>query len=276
MSLSDHSREKILDILERSPVRLTPAVYADKISRKFHISLGEARGVLKQLVEEQELSYHYIYGSTYIEKNFLKPVCIAEKFIIVPWNMGRGACFESGKTGIKIILESAISFGSGRHPTTGLCLESIKWAFFENQISGFNKTGAGADIGTGSGILAIAMCLSGLESCTAYEIDPVSLNEAEKNIGYNRLEDRIRIVDTPMTEPECNLSCICANLRWPGLKKLADTVHESLEDNGIVILSGIREWEARDLERVYVQKGFEPVWQGQKKQWSGFVFVKHN
>ncbi len=274
MTLSDlyDAKEKILKILECSDIRLTPLAYAEKISRELNVSIRDALKALNQLVEDQELSYHYIYGSTYIEKNFLKPVCIAEKFVLVPLGLNQGTDSGSGK--INIMLESGISFGSGRHPTTRLCLEAIKWSFFKNSSCDLTRPGKGADIGTGSGVLAIAMCLSGLESCTAYEIDPVSLNEAEKNIKSNHLEDRITLVDRPMTEPEHRLSCICANLRWPTLKNLADIIHESLNKKGIVILSGIREWEACDLERIYSHKGFKILWHGNEKQWAGFVLAR--
>lgn len=263
-------KEEILEILYQSDVKLTAQAYVKKIKQKFSISVFEAKKSLHRLINEQELSYNYLYGSTYIEKSFLKPVQVTKHFILKP----PGFEAISNQQNIELIIDQGISFGSGQHPTTQLCMEAIEFCFFEKQIIPFSHSKTGADIGTGSGVLAMAMCLSGLSSCKAYEIDPVSINEARKNIELNLLSNQIRIFEEIMEESEKQFSVICANLRFPTLKTLSDMIYASLTQNGIAILSGVREWEKENLIAIYTQKGFELAWQKDEKNWSGFVLVK--
>ena len=263
-------KEDILNILCQSDVKLTVQAFIKKIKSRFSATSFEARKMVKKLIDEQELSYHYLYGSTYIEKSFLKPVRISKNFILKPL----GHQCRPGQNDIEIIIDTGISFGSGQHPTTRLCLKAIEFCFFE-KLTGLSKRNpAGADIGTGSGVLAMAMCLSGLASCRAYEIDPVSINEARKNIALNHLEKRITVVEDTMKESRNRFSVICANLRLPTLKTLSDLIYAGLTENGIAILSGVRVWEKDHLVAVYSKKGFELTWQQDEKNWSAFVLEK--
>ena len=175
---------------------------------------------------------------------------------------------------IELIIEPGISFGSGQHPTTQLCIAAIDFCFFKKQMMDSKTSSTGADIGTGSGVLAMAMCLAGLASCKAYEIDPVSINEAKKNIALNHLTKRIKVIENYMKESKNAFSIISANLRFPTLTLLSDMIYASLIENGIAIISGVREWEKKALLSCYLKKGFELVWQKDNKKWSGFVLVK--
>ncbi|MBU8849348.1 MAG: 50S ribosomal protein L11 methyltransferase [Desulfobacterales bacterium] len=268
-------KKKVLNILFQSDVKLTAQAYIKEIKEQFSLSFFEAKKILQQLIDTQELSYHYLYGTTYVEKSFLRPISITKNFILTPPGFqGRPDQSNIGRKNIEIIIDQGISFGSGRHPTTQLCLAAIDFCFFEKQMVDFNKNLPGADIGTGSGVLAMAMCLSGLASCKAYEIDPVSINEAKKNIALNHLAKKIQVHEDYMKEDKNRFSIISANLRFPTLKILSDIISTSLNKNGIAILSGVREWEKENLITVYSKKGFELVWQQDEKKWSGFVLVK--
>ena len=132
----------------------------------------------------------------------------------------------------------------------------------------------GIDIGTGSAVLAMAMCLSGLGACNAYEIDPVSINEAKRNVSLNHLKQRVNVIGTRMEDGEDRVSIITANLRFPTLKTLLGTISNRLVKKGVAIFSGVREWEKQDLINIYTQEGFDLVWQKDEKKWSGFVLVK--
>ncbi len=175
---------------------------------------------------------------------------------------------------IELIIEPGISFGSGQHPTTQLCIAAIDFCFFKKQMMDSKTSSTGADIGTGSGVLAMAMCLAGLASCKAYEIDPVSINEAKKNIALNHLTKRVKVIEDYMKESKNTFSIISANLRFPTLTLLSDMIYASLIENGIAIISGVREWEKDQFVTFYSEKGFRLVWQQDEKNWSGFVLVK--
>jgi ribosomal protein L11 methyltransferase len=263
-------KEEILNILFQSDVKLTAQDYIKLIKSRFSLSFSEAKSILQDLVAHEELSYQYLYGSTYIEKSFLKPVRVSDHFILKPpWHTKHPA-----EKDIEIMIDPGISFGSGQHPTTRLCLNAFDFCFFENMGTGLWQGCAGADIGTGSGVLAMAMCLAGLSSCIAYEIDPVSICEARKNIMLNRLSEKIRVIEDTLSNSDKGFSIICANLRYPTLASLSETIYSALKENGIAVLSGFREWEKDFLFTVYAEKGFDLVWQKEDKNWSAFVLVK--
>ncbi|MCD4722527.1 MAG: 50S ribosomal protein L11 methyltransferase [Desulfobacula sp.] len=278
-------KEDVLNILFQSDVKLTAQAFIKAIKAQFSISIFEAKKILQQLIDEQELSYHYLYGSTYVEKSFLRPVSITKNFILTPPGFqARPDKNEIGQNdidqhsidsnNIELIIEQGISFGSGQHPTTQLCLAAIDFCFFEKQMMDSKTSLPGADIGTGSGVLAMAMCLAGLTSCNAHEIDPVSINEAKKNVALNHLTKRIKVIEDYMKESKNAFSIISANLRFPTLTTLSDMIYASLIENGSAIISGVREWEKDQLVTLYSEKGFELIWQQDEKKWSGFVLVK--
>jgi len=292
MNPSDRKANKkdVLNILFQSEVKLTPQVFIKEIKTRFSVSTFEAKKMLQQLIEEQELSYHYLYGATYVEQSFLKPVAVTKNFILKPpIYKDRSSPNSSDQNDIgqndidpkkidadkiQLVIEPGISFGSGQHPTTQLCLAAIDFCFFEKQMLDCEQSLTGADIGTGSAVLAMAMCLSGLSSCKAYEIDPVSINEAKKNINLNHLTKKIKVIEDTMKESENRFSIISANLRFPTLKTLSDMIYTSLVENGLAIISGVREWEKDQFITLYKKKGFELAWQQDKKKWCGFVLVK--
>nr|NJM02299.1 hypothetical protein [Desulfobacula sp.] len=135
--------EGILNILDQSDVRLTAQEYIKEIKSRHSLSFSEAKKILQALIDAEELSYHYLYGSTYVEKSFLRPVRISPHFILKPpWSKER----LPGKH-IEIMIEPGISFGSGQHPTTRLCLDALDFCFFKNQGISLQPKGSGADIG---------------------------------------------------------------------------------------------------------------------------------
>ncbi len=262
----------VLSILQKSEVKLSPQVYIKKIQSRFDISARQAKKILKQLIADQELCYQYEFGATYVEKSFLRPVRVTPHFVLKPFNLKPS--FNSSND-IEILIEQGISFGGGQHPTTQLCLQAIDEYLFEKPIFKDKKRQSTADIGTGSGVLALAMCKAGMGSCQAYEIDPVSINEAKKNVHHNCLNKSVIVHGTLMPEQKNTYSIICANLRFPTLKQISWMIHSSLIDGGIAILSGVREWEKENLIEHFITQGFELIWQKDDKKWSGFVMGKN-
>ena len=268
--MNPFDKEDVLDILLQSDVRLTAEQFNKKIAARFSISLRAAKKIVTTLINDQELCYHDMFGSTYIEKSFLRPVKITDHFLLKP-----PFFHVDEQPGLKAIsIESGISFGSGQHPTTRLCLKAIDRVMFEKKyVTGFSHLEC-ADIGTGSGVLAIAMIKSGMDHCKAYEIDPVSVNEARKNLSINRMEDRIELIDGYFKETRENLAMICANLRYPTLKQLSGPISNSLGKKGIAVLSGIREWEKEDLISTFEKKNMMCQWQRDEKKWSAVILIK--
>lgn len=263
------NRDQVLDILFESETQLTAQAYIRKISRYLSIPMGQAKKVLKSLVEEQTLAYQDLYGATYVMENFLKPVRVTHRFFIIP----PGMVSQAGPNDIDIRIVPGISFGSGHHPTTRLSLEALDTLTTSPGLDQLPGNQAG-DIGTGSGILAIAMCLAGMDKCLAWEIDANAVHEARLNLTANDLTQKITLIEDYMQPGDNPLALICANLRYPTLKQLAGLIRSSVAFDGYLILSGIRSWEKQDLIAHYDDHGFTKTWDRDEKNWSAVVLKK--
>ncbi|MBU0969126.1 MAG: 50S ribosomal protein L11 methyltransferase [Proteobacteria bacterium] len=264
------NRDVVLDLLYKSEVRLTARAYIDQIALRLSIPLSQAKIILRSLVDDEELSYQDLYGTTYMTQNFLKPIRVTDHFFLRP----SGRKSQAGPYDVDILIDPGISFGSGHHPTTRLCLAAIDFIYFTLPRIKCNGLLAGADIGTGSGVLAIALCLAGFGTCTAWDIDPNAVSEARTNVAANHLSHRISVIEDYMPVCVARFSVICANLRFPSLKDLSGLIRTSLCPGGIIIVSGIRQWERDDLISHYTKAGFALVWQRDEKNWSGLI-MKH-
>ncbi len=262
--MTPFNRDDVLAILLESDVRFTARAYIREISRELAIPLGQAKKILTTLVAEQEVAYQDLYGSTYVMESFSKPVRVTDRFFILP----PGITSAAGPRDIDIRLALGISFGSGHHPTTRLCLGALDTLFSTT----VNLTGHAGDIGTGSGVLAVAACLAGMDDCLAWEIDANAVNEARQNVTANGLDSRIRVIDDLMSPEGLELSLVMANLRFPTLKQIAPLIARAALPGAYLILSGIRTWEKAELIHHYGRQNFSPVWEKDKKNWSVVIF----
>jgi len=264
-----YEKKIILEILDASEQRLTPQYLIKRLARKTGISSTIAKKLLKELITEKELEYTYFFGSTYIEPSFNKPVKITERFVLTPYGL-KETC---SKNDINIFIDPGISFGSGRHPTTRLSLKALEHVIScgvmtQIDLKSSNSTLVGLDIGTGSGVLAIAACKTIVSNCLALDIDPNSLAEANNNVIINNLETKIKISDTDIFNIKGEFSLILANLRFPTLKNLAEKITLLSKKNTALIMSGIRTHEKYDLIKLYTNQGFSILYEEDEKSWS--------
>jgi len=253
-------------ILDESETRITPRDFARQLAQDSGITPGAARLVLKQLVSEGEIAYTYDFGATHVAISFLRPVRVTDHFILTPWK----TTIKDGFLGI--IIAPGISFGSGAHPTTRICLEAIDHALLRGGQPVL--AGRSADVGTGSGVLALAMVRSGCTSCLALDIDLNCVSEAGKNVILNHLESVIEVTEKLLDDSSGLFAIISANLRFPTLKNLAPLFRKITEPHALLILSGVRTWELNNLMDHYLSHGFNCTWTQNRKGWSGAIFQK--
>ncbi|MDT8379406.1 MAG: 50S ribosomal protein L11 methyltransferase [Desulfotignum sp.] len=265
-------REAALAILDTAETRLTARAYVHQIADQMKLSAADAKTVLKTLVNHRDITYQDIFGSTCVIKSFQRPVQITDHFYLIPPDI---TGFKDRLDLHAIRLEPGISFGSGHHPTTRLCLAALEYLFYETRPENAMLKAAGADIGTGSGVLAIALCMAGISKCLAYDIDPNAVSDARKNIILNHLNDRISVLDHPLPETGPMLGIVCANLRTPTLETLAPTFRRRLIPGGTLIFSGIRPWEADALKACFNEYMLRTVWEKTEKNWVGLVLADH-
>lgn len=144
-----------------------------------------------------------------------------------------------------IRLEPGLAFGSGRHPTTRLCLERLG----ESPPVGIDVV----DFGCGSGILAIAAAALGARRVFAIDIDPQALHATAENARLNKVEDRVSIVAAEAIadarfEPA---SLVVANILARTLVELAPVMSTHATTGGGLMLSGILESQADEVIDAY-------------------------
>ncbi len=145
-----------------------------------------------------------------------------------------------GPSDIVIVIDPSTGFGTGHHATTRLCLELLQ----RRDLSGARVI----DVGTGSGVLAIAAAKLGAARVIAVDNDPDALRNAHDNIIRNGARDAIEILNidvaTASLEPA---EIVLANLTGAVLQRHAATLQRLVVPDGILILSGFSPGERDDV-----------------------------
>ena len=134
-----------------------------------------------------------------------------------------------------IIIEPGMAFGTGTHATTRGCME-----FIEQVATMFRGTKFSAlDVGTGSGILAIALVKLGAKGVWAVDVDPVALKVARENLCCNHVQDDIRLSEAKLSRIRKSFPVVVANLTAETILDLARSLESRVASKGFLILSGI-------------------------------------
>jgi len=209
-------RRKVLAIVEESSRRLTPAELRKRLFVKINVDEKALKTVISDLVLSRELTYTYQFGCSFLEKSYEKPTRVSRQIVLKPPDM----VYEPASSDIVINILKGVSFGFGDHPTTRLAIQGIEAALLDKHGDFNFDEGRALDIGTGSGVLAIAAVFIGIKRAVGIDIDSCARAEAQKNIQLNALEHRINILDTRVEDIKETYSLITANLRYPTLKRL--------------------------------------------------------
>lgn len=159
----------------------------------------------------------------------LKPFPVGARWWISP---GRDSSRAAVQNRIPIWLEPQMAFGSGTHESTQLCLEVLET---------LSLTGKSVlDIGTGSGILAVAAAKLGAESVLACDIDPVAVQVAESNFSRNRVDHRIHLFTGGVEVlGGSRFDLILANLEGILIREKLNDFGQHLKPEGRIVLSGL-------------------------------------
>ena len=260
----------ILETVSDSREKITPIALEKIASEKYALEKKQVKSIIQGLIAKGELIYTYQYGSTFLEKSFNRPVRISKHVVIKPF----ANSFASKPGDVVINLAQGASFGTGQHPTTRLAVKGIDYALKECGHFRETKKTCLLDVGTGSGILVIAAVLLGIKKGMGIDIDPCAIAEAGGNIKINGLEDRIDICDRAFEKIDRVFPMITANLRYPTIKRLLPYMYETVHTKGLIVLSGIKTYEIKDLLDIYKEKNFLCRWKENEQDWVGVVFEK--
>ena len=158
---------------------------------------------------------------------------------------------------ITIVVQPSMGFGTGHHATTRLCLAAMQ------QLQMRGKTVI--DMGTGSGVLAIAASLLGAANVIAIDDDADAVAAARENLGLNpRSRVTLQVGDLRDAAP-ANADVVLANLTGALLVSAADRLKQLTDSGGRLILSGFMASEARDVLLAFAPLAVEH--RAQEEEW---------
>jgi ribosomal protein L11 methyltransferase len=169
-----------------------------------------------------------------------------------------------------VILDPGLSFGTGQHPTTGFCLGEIV------RCHKIGKCRSFLDIGTGSGILAIAAAMLGYAPVCAIDYDPAAVRVARANIRLNGAGQKIKISRDDVTKlsirPAQKHDLICANLISNLLIAEREKIAAQLKPGGVLVLAGILKPEFSEVQREFESLGLKLISSRSEKEWRSGSF----
>lgn len=161
-----------------------------------------------------------------------------------------------------IVIEPAMAFGTGDHPTTRLVLNLMQRVVRPGDLV--------ADLGAGSAILSIAAAKLGASRVAAIEVDGEAIGNAEENVRRNGVEDRVQVIEgdaaalLPLLAP---VRVILANIISSVLVELLPAMDAALTPAGAMILSGILRAERAQMLAVLESAGWSAVEEDAEGEW---------
>ncbi|MBI4659946.1 MAG: 50S ribosomal protein L11 methyltransferase [Verrucomicrobia bacterium] len=201
-------------------------------------------------------------------KKYFKVLEVGRALLIKPsWSKRRPRKGEA-----LVVLDPGLSFGTGQHPTTAFCLRQLVACRKNGQRQSF------LDIGTGSGILAIAAARLGYAPVKAFDADPVAVRVANANAKRNRVADGVRIARADLRKLSCRGSAqfdlICANLLSDVLVRESERIFNRLRVCGHLVAAGILASEFPQVRKAYEAIGLRLLVSEVEGGWKSGTFTK--
>jgi len=250
------------------------SVYASKTSDWSAASRAALRRELQRLraaglpIGSGRISVEKVRREDWAEswKRHFKPIEIGSALLLKPsWSQLRPK-----KNQAVVVLDPGLSFGTGQHPTTRFCLE---------QIVAVRKPGwsqSFLDLGTGSGILAIAAARLGYRPVAATDFDPEAIRIARANAKQNGVLGKVRFICQDLLgEPigsRQKHDVICANLIFDLLLEASARIASRLKPGGVLVLAGILRAQFPQVRAEYEKRGLRLIRSKAENEWVGGAF----
>jgi ribosomal protein L11 methyltransferase len=198
-------------------------------------------------------------------REHFRPITVGRRFVIAPpWET------PSATDRLVLVIEPGRAFGTGHHGSTAGCLEAI-----ERVVAALHPPPRALDLGTGSGILAIAMARLGVTEVLAIDEDPDAIAAATANAARNavaahvecRVDDAAQVATSPAP-------LVVANLITAVHRRLAPRYGRVVEPGGTLILGGILDTEADEVEVTMRPHRWRPHGAVSREGWSTLVFIR--
>ena len=157
------------------------------------------------------------------------------------------------------------AFGTGHHPTTALCIEILE------EMLSIERVESILDVGTGSGILALAGLTMGVPRAIGLDIDPEGLKVAAQNARMNHLDDRLQLVLGGPEDVNGMWPLVVANVLAAPLIDMAPILVRRIRGRGRLILSGIPSSLESEVRQAYQHFGMRQIGSETRAGWTTLV-----
>lgn len=253
----------------------------EKITSKTRDRLHEALKQIKKFglnIGTGKISISKVRRQDWAEswKRHFKPIEIGRVLLLKPsWSKKIPRANQ-----VVVTLDPGLSFGTGQHPTTLYCLQEIvrnanppqRRNRSRNDLEENNRSFL--DLGTGSGILAIAAAKLGYKEICAVDFDLEAVRIARTNARLNRAKIPIcrgNVVKLS-TKPKKRFDMVCANLISNILISERKRIVAQLRPDGILVTAGILKREFMDVQRAFEESGLKLIRAKSQKEWRSGSF----
>ena len=194
-------------------------------------------------------------------KEHFKPIHIGRIVVVPEWIK-----YQAKEGEIPVLLDSNMAFGTGEHETTSMCV-----GFLDKYVSNSDTV---LDVGCGSGILGIAASKLGAGKVVMTDIDECAVVASEHNIKLNNVMNAQVLLKNLLDDNTVKGDIIVCNIMAEVLIAFAPYIGQNLNDNGVIILSGILVERLSAVKNAYLNAGFSFVEENIKGEWSALVMKK--
>jgi ribosomal protein L11 methyltransferase len=252
------------------------SVYSPIKPKNFSTKLAAIRTALKEMREWElnvgsgRISIRQMQKENWAEswKRHFPPLEFGKALLVKPsWSRRKPR-----KGQAVVVLDPGLSFGTGKHPTTDFCLRQIIAQRRPGKPQSF------LDIGTGSGILAIAAAKLGYSPVHAFDFDPAAVKIARRNAKTNKVSAKLRIYRGDVTKlpisDKRKYSMVCANLLANLLITESRRILSRLRADGVLVIAGILKIEFEQVRKHYEQTGWRLIITAGKREWCSGTFLR--
>ena len=190
----------------------------------------------------------------------LKPVTIGRIIVAPPW-----VALSPEPSALVVVIQPSMGFGTGHHATTRLCLAALQAIPLTDPVV--------LDVGTGSGVLAIAADRLGAARALGIDCDPDAIQSARENLAFNPAVTRVRFETVDLSAMPLPVSdIVTANLTGALLIRSAPALMAAVRAGGTLVLSGLLAHERDDVCEAFAAAAV--FWEREEDGWVGLAMKK--
>lgn len=202
-------------------------------------------------------------------KKYFKPIRVSNNIIIKPtWER-----YALSGRDIVIEIDPGMAFGTGQHASTRMCIEALEDIIMKDRSVSEWKV---LDVGCGTGILGITAAKLGAQDVICLDNDKKATEIAKENAAINHVEEQLHIINKDAMAINKTRNLIIANLTSKLLLKLRQHLTQLLEPEGYMIISGIIEQDAAEIEEAFSTPPLIKSRVITEKEWVCYVFKKES